>query len=226
MDLSHYDLLADLFVHPGPGFIESVDRAASMLAERYPTAAVSLEPFRAALPRDDVSSMQELHARTFDVQAITTLDIGYVLFGEDYKRGELLANLSREHREAGVDCRGELGDHLPNLLRLLPRLSDHELRLELVTILIDPALKVMITEFASRRLEEKDLMYRKHHKTVIDVDAEARTIHCGTLEALREVLRLDFELDDIVLTEPASEFVIAVGTEMTIEGGGSCSTCT
>ena len=45
-------------------------------------------------------------------QVLATLDIGYVLFGDDYKRGELLANLNQEHRKANNDCGTELADHL------------------------------------------------------------------------------------------------------------------
>ena len=68
----------------------------------------------------------ELYLRTFDVQAITTLDIGYVLFGEDYKRGALLAGLSAEHKKVSNDCGIELADHLPNVLRLLPKMEAGE----------------------------------------------------------------------------------------------------
>jgi hypothetical protein len=37
-----------------------------------------------------------LFTRSFDVQAVTTLDLGYIVFGEDYKRGELLVNRAPE----------------------------------------------------------------------------------------------------------------------------------
>ena len=72
-------------------------------------------------------SPREIHTRSFEVQSITTLDVGYVAFGDDYKRGELLVNLNREHEAVGVDCGSELPDHLPNVLRLMARWQDPEL---------------------------------------------------------------------------------------------------
>jgi len=64
------------------------------------------------------------------VQAVTTLDVGFILFGDDYKRGEMLVNISREIKEVGHDCGNELADHLPNILFLVSRMEDYELREE------------------------------------------------------------------------------------------------
>ena len=86
---------------------------------------IEVEHFLDAIPERTLD-LQELHTRTFDVQALTTLGTGYVLFGDDYKRGALLSNLNREHNDAQNDCRGELADHLPNVLRLIPKLKDQE----------------------------------------------------------------------------------------------------
>ena len=152
MDATLYELLAGLLLYPEAGFTEDVARVNALLVEDHPAAHRVFEPFVRLLPADDLHAMQELHARTFDVQAITTLDVGYVLFGEDYKRGALLANLSREHREVGNDCSTELADHLPNVLRLLPRMTDAAVREELVKVLLDPAVKRMIAEFGAERL--------------------------------------------------------------------------
>ena len=59
---------------------------------------------------------EEIYTRTFDVQAITTLDVGYVLFGDDYKRGELLVNLNNEHTKAGNDLRNGISWRSPSKL--------------------------------------------------------------------------------------------------------------
>ena len=124
--------------------------------------------------------MQELFTRSFDVQAIATLDLGYVLFGDDYKRGELLANLNREHVDAKNDCGTELADHLPNILRLMSVLQDEELIEDLAYAIVGPALLEMIGEFDSDRLEKKNESYRKHYKTLIEtpaVQVEAVTLY-------------------------------------------------
>ena len=83
MTLEHYHLLADVFEYPDRGFPEKVRRVVDALTPDYPQAAQELEAFLQKLPAQDVNQMDELYTRSFDVQAIVTLDIGYVLFGED-----------------------------------------------------------------------------------------------------------------------------------------------
>jgi nitrate reductase assembly molybdenum cofactor insertion protein NarJ len=146
--LTRYERLADLFEYPGPDYPERVDTARSLLEGRYPEAASRLEAFASALPPGDgtlsekeLHEVQEIFTRSFDVQPITTLGVGYVMFGDDYKRGEVLVNLSREHREAGVDCGTELPDHLPTVLRLLARWRNPELATEFVEALLHPVLR-------------------------------------------------------------------------------------
>ncbi|MHC5066703.1 MAG: nitrate reductase molybdenum cofactor assembly chaperone [Planctomycetota bacterium] len=216
MNISHYELLADLFGYPDETFPDKVERVNTFLKGKYPQAAELLAPFCEHLPVDDLHAMQELFTRSFDVQSVTTLDVGYVLFGDDYKRGELLANLTRENREAGNECGNELPDHLPVMLRLLPKLEDEELVEELIQQLIGPAIKKMIGEFQPGRLVSKDKMYKKHHKTVI-ATSNTRTIYCQTLEALLAVVSSDFDLVERAMVDRPRGFLPMVKTELELE---------
>jgi len=81
------------------------------------------------------------------VNALCYLDIGYILFGEDYKRGEFLVKLSQEHKTAGNDCGSELADHLPNILRLFEKAEDKKFVEELAYCLVIPALREMLSGF-------------------------------------------------------------------------------
>jgi nitrate reductase assembly molybdenum cofactor insertion protein NarJ len=94
-----------------------------------------------------IHEKQEYYLKTFDVQAVCYLEVGYVLFGEDYKRAQLLVNLQSEHKKAGVDCGSELGDHLPNVLTLLSKATDPDFAEELGFIITSPAVRFMITKF-------------------------------------------------------------------------------
>ena len=164
--------------------------------------------------------MQELFIRSFDVQAVTTLDIGYVLFGDDYKRGELLSNLNREHVAAHVDCGHELADHLPNVLKLLARLEDEELIDEFVKQIIAPALNKMIDEFDSERIQKKNESYAKHYKTLIDTpvaSTEAMTLYKHALRGLFEVLSDDFGIARQIPVVMTSDFLKYIATENEIE---------
>jgi len=196
MDYAHYRHLAELLDFPGPGLAARGKALADRLASRYTDARIAIESFLAAVPEGTVEQ-QELHTRTFEVQALTTLDAGYVLFGDDYKRGEMLSNLNREHAKAGNDCGSELADHLPNLLRLLPKLENAGLREELVREVLVPALMLMIREFDPERIERKNDAYRKHFKALIDPAGGADpTAYRHALRAVLGVLQKDFEVGE------------------------------
>ncbi len=224
MNYAHYSHVAELFDFPGPELAPRGRALLDFLRENYPDAAAEVEQFLDAIPERTLD-LQELHTRTFDVQAMTTLDIGYVLFGDDYKRGALLSNLNQEHRRAENDCRGELADHLPNLLRLIPKLKDQDLLEELVREILVPALMLMIREFEPERIGKKNANYRKHYKTLIDpARASDTTIYCRTLNALMRVLEKDFQvtetitrLSDIGNRPQTVDFLRLVEKEMDIE---------
>ena len=79
-----YQLMAPLFEYPDADYPGKVREIRDYLIGCYSEAADELGRFIELLPADDVQAMQELYTRSFDVQAATTLDIGYVLFGDDY----------------------------------------------------------------------------------------------------------------------------------------------
>ena len=219
-NLNHYHLLAELFEYPDAGYPERVQQIKKFLDGNYPEAAGEIGKFVDYLPADDLLTMQELFTRSFDVQAIATLDIGYVLFGDDYKRGEMLANLNREHLAAKNDCGTELADHLPNILRLMSLLKDEELIEDLAYAIVGPALLEMIGEFDPGRLEKKNESYRKHYKTLIDTPAvqiEAVTFYKLALNALYLVLKQDFSRIEIMPLKRESDFLNSVGRENAIE---------
>ncbi|MCK6554281.1 hypothetical protein L6Q96_06795 [Candidatus Binatia bacterium] len=220
--MARYDALARLFTHPGPGLHEDL-RAAIELHERdYPEAVTALRRFADVAPLNDLLAMQELHLRTFDVQPIACLDVGYTLFGEDYKRGALLANLSREHIEVGNDCGLELADHLPNVLRLLAKWQNHAVREEFVRVMLGPAVQEMVREFEPDRIEKKENLYKRHHKTVIESAAgDRRFAYRHLLAALESILAKDFGPFAGLPTQRESKFAGSVGTEMGIESCGS-----
>ena len=218
--LSHYHSVADLFDYPDIEYPQRVRKVIDLLDGSYPEAVAELERFLELLPAQELRTMQELFTRSFDVQAATTLDIGYVMFGDDYKRGELLANLNREHRAVENDCGRELADHLPNLLRLLSKIEDKDFADELVEEIIAPALSMMISEFAPERVEKKNEAYKKHYKTLIESPSakqDVATFYQFSLKGLREVLKQDFAFEEKTLSMPSSDFLQSVVRENEIE---------
>ena len=145
--LSHYKILADLFRYPDANFKENTDRFLNMLPSELPERHAELQQMVVQHQQLSLKQQEEYYLKTFDVQAVCYLDIGYVLFGEDYKRAQILVNLQAEHLKAGVDCGTELGDHLPNVLTLLSKTTDSDFADELGFIILLPAVRFMLTKF-------------------------------------------------------------------------------
>jgi len=217
-----YSMFADVFEYPGADYQDNVHRVVRALNETYPEAGTELQGYYDQLPHHDQpeprKAMEEIFTRTFDVQAITTLDIGYVVFGDDYKRGELLVNLNREHKAAGTECGNELADHLSNLLQLIAAHEDQAMMKELVDMVLGPALRQMVGEFDPARVEQKDKMYVKHHRTLIDKARERNTIYQRALRAVYLVLQADFDLPEVTASSgPVMDFLETLGKELEIE---------
>ena len=223
--MKHYALLADLFDYPGPEFFARVREIREALEARYPVAASELGEFARLFPPVDpdrperaVAELQEIHTRSFEVQSITTLDVGYVAFGDDYKRGELLVHLNEEHRSAGVECGSELPDHLPNVLRLMAGWQDPELVDEFVQEILVPVLRKMLREFGGDRMKQRDLLYRKHYKTLIATATERATMYRHALAALLSVVEKDFQPADETDGLESNDFLRSIRREMEIDG--------
>ncbi len=146
-NLSHYQIFADVFRYPDERFTEYADRFLKLIVEELPHKAEMMQTIVERQKGLSLHRQQEYYMKTFDVQAVCYLDIGYVLFGEDYKRAQLLVNLQNEHKVSGVDCGSELGDHLPNVLTLLSKTADSEFAEELGFIITTPAVRFMVTKF-------------------------------------------------------------------------------
>lgn len=146
--MEHYKILASLFDYPGNNNLqEIIPHIKKIILEKYPASLDKIDDFEIFANKYSPDSQNEYYIRTFDVQALCYLDIGYVLFGEDYKRGEFLVNMRNEHIKAGNNCGCELADHLPNILRLLHKIEDKKFAQELAYSIVIPSLKLIINNF-------------------------------------------------------------------------------
>ncbi len=163
-----YSVLANFFSYPDATFSRKVRADLETLRERSPDIVPLLLPLVEKAEKVSLTEMEELFTRTFDVKPLCCLDIGYVLFGEDYKRGSFMAELKREHEEAGNPIGCELPDHLPYVLNLLPRMSDPSLASELATCIVIPALKKMLQSFESENNSYRKVLQAVLQKLEID----------------------------------------------------------
>lgn len=157
-DLNHYKILAGMFRYPDEEQAGYAHDYLALVAANFPEKAEILKQVVSRHLELPTATQQEYYLKTFDVQATCYLDIGYMMFGEDYKRAQLLVNLQSEQKAAGVDCGSELGDHLPNVLMLLSKTTDTDFAEELGFIITTPAVRFMITKFKGINNYYKDIL--------------------------------------------------------------------
>lgn len=139
MDL---DAIAFLLEYPGVAFESKLETARLEPGgtERMDAAVRRLARY---LEREGKANAEERYTQLFDLSPVCTLHIGYHLFGDAYGRGELLAGLVGELREARVPLGGEIPDFLPTLLRLVPRIENEESRSLFLERVLLPGLEKM-----------------------------------------------------------------------------------
>src|SRR5512141_850482 len=115
---SIFETLADLLDYPGANRESLLGPGVRAIAARADVLDL-FDEFRDETTTLSFSELQELYTRTFDLNPVCGLDIGYHLFGENYKRGVFLANLRETEEPFELGQGHQLPDYLPVLLRLL-----------------------------------------------------------------------------------------------------------
>lgn len=131
-----------LVQYPAPGYAGTLEALAATIGSASPEAARRLADFGGRIGGLPIGERQELFTRTFDLNPLCALEIGWHLYGDDYARGAFLVRLRQALRRHGIGEGGELPDHLATVLVLLPRLDPTEAS-ELVTTAVRPALARM-----------------------------------------------------------------------------------
>jgi nitrate reductase delta subunit len=140
---SIYERLADLLDYPVANWQSRCDECKDSRTSEGESCVSQFGLFASETERLSLSELQELYTRTFDLNPVCTLDIGYHLFGENYKRGVFLASLRETEAPFDLGQEHQLPDYLPVLLRLLTKLDDQELRASLMVECLLPALSKM-----------------------------------------------------------------------------------
>jgi len=190
------------------------------LSNIYPEIQESLDyvkVFYYFIEKTSLQEREEVYTQTFEVQSITTLDVGYVLFGDDYKRAELLVNLNQEVNKYGIETGHELADYLPNVLKVLDKMEDVNTKTDLIIHIVYPALKRMINDFDSKVMSKKNEVYLKHHKTLIEKSKEFKDIYLNLLVALKIILESVFKAYDVIEEDKSKGFLSNIEQELNIE---------
>lgn len=134
-----YSALAPLLTYPDADYSQ---RIAKGLHCAPPDCRNQLQQFADAVRGLTTIELQELFTRTFDLNPVCSLEMGWHLFGENYERGVLLVRMREELRRHQLPESSELPDHLTHVLRLLGEM-EHEYAADFVGACVLPALEKM-----------------------------------------------------------------------------------
>lgn len=189
----HYLLFAGLLRYPDEHYPEIASKCLGMLRQSYPHTASELEPFVEFMQTHNPDEIEELYTRTFDVQPICYLDLGYVIFGEDYKRGAFLLHMQQEQAKANNDCGTDLPDNISNMLVLYTKTENQDLLNELAVKILIPGLEKMIAEFAQARMDLKVKILKKMHRAIIQEELNQGNVYRNLFSSLLNVVKKDFD---------------------------------
>jgi nitrate reductase delta subunit len=145
--LQNCEDLASLLEYPKSGLLSIASSCSSALESSVPDTAAAIRRFAEVIGQLDQNQREEAYAQTFDLNPARCLDLGYQIFGETYKRGAFLVKMKQTVAAHDVACGAELWDHLPVVLRLLPRLRGDEDAGALVSEVVLPAVEKILRTF-------------------------------------------------------------------------------
>lgn len=139
--------LAELLRYPCPDY--GLRLAAAVQLSQGETCQDALRELEAQIGSLPLLELQELYTRTFDLNPLCALEVGWQLYGEDYARGSFLAYLRVALSEHGIAERGELPDHLSNVLLAIARMPNEKAE-ELREGAALPAVEKMLRAFEGK----------------------------------------------------------------------------
>ena len=112
-----FERLSVAFRYPTPDRLAELEQAADDME-----SGSTKRQFRAFVNElEDLSlaEWEELHTRSLDLGPLFVPYVGWVTWGENYQRGEFMAEMKVALEFEGVPMNGELPDHLDPVLRYL-----------------------------------------------------------------------------------------------------------
>ncbi len=118
--------------------------------------------------------LEELYTQTFDINPVSSLEIGWHLFGETYERGSFLVKMREALRELAVEESAELPDHITHVLLALGRMEKEE-QTEFSEMFFVTALNKILDAFEGKNnpyenlLEIISIMIKVNHTSELGV---------------------------------------------------------
>ena len=176
-----HDALAELFAYPGSGGRE---RILDALRSFGPELRKALAPFAKFVEETEATELEESFTRTFDINPVCTLEIGWHLYGEDYSRGAFLVSMRERMRALGIEETSELPDHITSVLAVLGRLEGAE---------ADEFARGQVVPAINRMLDGFKIESHPYRVPVVSVRDWLRERHGAEAEAPADMVPAPYE---------------------------------
>lgn len=140
-----YDLFAKLLLYPS---VDYAHVALELAAESNDKHLSSFAAKTSTLSREE---FEELYTRTFDINPVASLEIGWHLYGETYERGSFLVKMRQLLKSVEIPESTELPDHLSHVLLALEKLDATDEANELAVQYVAPALAKILEGFKDKQ---------------------------------------------------------------------------
>ena len=141
--LEKYDMLARLLTYPDDNYVQQIAKRTKGAKDTFGHVNEHLCKFTKEVDGLSLEEMQELFTRTFDINPVCALEVGWQIYGENYERGNFIVMMRKKMRELGLPESSELPDHLAHILMILGRISSDN-AMEFAAKFVTPAIEKMI----------------------------------------------------------------------------------
>lgn len=124
-----FDSLAGILSYPAADYADRLRRCRGAVAALGPDQRESLQKigkFVDIMKDSSTGEMEELYTRTFDINPVSSLEVGWHLHGETYERGAFLVTMRDLLRRCSIEESTELPDHLTHVLQAVGRMDPLE----------------------------------------------------------------------------------------------------
>lgn len=150
------DILARVLTYPGEEYLDDVARC-RRLCDALPfgsddarrSVVERIDTFSSSVNGLVIGELEELYTRTFDINPVSSLEVGWHLHGETYERGAFLVQMRDLLRRCAIEESNELPDHLTHALCAVGRMEEEEAAAFIVKCLVR-ALDKMLEGFAGK----------------------------------------------------------------------------
>lgn len=137
-----YNALGGLLIYPEHGATTAAARCVAALKGSGSPAIEPVGKFAEHVSQCSEAEIQELFTRTFDINPVAALEVGWHLFGERYERGTFIVKMRQTLRDLEIPESTELPDHLTHVLEALGRMDANDAD-EFANMFVLPALSKM-----------------------------------------------------------------------------------